>query len=155
MNPIIDAWFVTVVAVAGWINREQDKAVEYLLAENRVLKEQLKAKGGRLRFSDRKRRRMAIAAKGLGREALTKLDTVVCPDTLLRWHRQLVAKKYDGSGKRGLGRPRIMKDIEALIVRMAIENKWGYLRITGALANLGHKVARTTVANVLVRHGIE
>ena len=48
-----------------------------------------------------------------------------------------------------------MKEIEALIVRMATENKWGYLRITGALANLGHKVARTTIANVLKRHGIE
>lgn len=67
----------------------------------------------------------------------------------------MVAKKYDGSSKRGPGRPRISQELEDLIVRMATENRWGYLRIRGALANLGHIVARTTIANVLARHGIE
>ncbi len=151
----MDAWFVLVVSVAGWINREQDKVVEYVLAENRVLKEQLKTRGGRIRFTDKQRCLLAEKAQALGRSALKKIETLVTPDTLWRSHRQLIAKKYDGSGKRGPGRPRIMKEIEALIVRMATENKWGYLRITGALANLGYVVARTTVANVLARHGIE
>lgn len=155
MGPIIDAWFVVVVSVAGWINREQDKVVEYLLAENRVIKEQLKTREGRIRFTDKQRCLLAEKARDLGRSALKRLETLVTPDTLFRWHRQLVARKYDGSGKRGDGRPRIMKEIEALIVRMATENQWGYLRITGALKNLGHVVARTTVANVLARHGIE
>ncbi|MFN2202777.1 MAG: integrase core domain-containing protein [Caldilineaceae bacterium] len=155
MGPIIDAWFVLVVALAARLNREQDKALQYLLVENRVLKEQLTNRGGRIRFTDKQRRLLAAGAKELGRAALKKLDTLVTPDTLFRWHRQLIAKKYDGSSKRGPGRPRIMKEIETLIVRMATDNKWGYLRITGALANLGHVVARTTVANVLARHGIE
>jgi transposase InsO family protein len=155
MGPIIDAWFVLVVSVAGWLNRQQDSALQYLLTENRVLKEQLNARGRRVRFTDNQRRRLAAKAKELGRKVLRSLDTIVTPDTLLRWHRQLVAKKYDGSHNRGPGRPRIMQEIEALIVRMATENRWGYLRLQGALANLGHKVARTTIANVLARHGIE
>ena len=155
MGPIMDAWFVLVVALAARLNREQDKALEYLLAENRVLKEQLKNRGGRLLFTDKQRCLLAAKAKELGKAALKKLDTIVTPDTLLRWHRQLVAKKYDGSAKRGPGRPRVMMEIEALIVRMATENRWGYLRMRGVLANLGHEVARTTIANVLKRHGIE
>lgn len=152
---MIDAWFITIVAVAGWLNREQDKALQYLLTENKVLKEQLNAKGGRLQFTDSQRRRLAAKAKDLGRAALKKLDTIVTPDTLLRWHRQLIAKKYDGSSKRGPGRPSMIKEIEALIVRFASENQWGYTRIQGALLNLGHVVARSTIANVLKRHGIE
>jgi len=80
---------------------------------------------------------------------------LVTPDTLLRWFRELIAKKYDGSGKRGPGRPSTLRKIEALIIKMATENPtWGYLRITGALANLGHIVARTTIANVLERYGL-
>lgn len=155
MGPIIEAWFVLIVAMAARLNREQDKALQYLLAENRILKAKLKRKGGRLRFTDKERRLLAAKAKELGRSALKKLDTLVTPDTLLRWHRQLIARKYDGSSKRGPGRPRIHQELEELIVRMATENHWGYLRIRGALANLGHVVAKSTVANVLARHGIE
>jgi transposase InsO family protein len=154
MAPLIDTWSIVIVAIAGWINREQDKVIEYLQAENGVLKEQAKARG-RLRFTDGQRRLLAAKAKALGRAALEKLDTLVTPDTLLRWHRQLIAKKYDGSSKRGPGRPGIARTIEALIVKMAAENAtWGYLRLMGALANLGHIVARTTIANVLERHGL-
>jgi hypothetical protein len=126
MTPIIDSWFVLVVSVTGWLNREQDNGLQYILAENRVLKEQLKTRGRRIRFTDKQRCLLAAKAKQLGRAALGKLDTLVTPDTLLRWHRQLIVQKYDGSGRRGLGRPRIMKEIEALIVRMATENRWGY-----------------------------
>jgi hypothetical protein len=154
LGPLIDAWFVLVVSTAGWLNREQNKALEYLRAENAVLKERLKNKR-RWRFTDDQRRRLAVKAKELGRAALKRLDTVVTPDTLLRWHRQLIARKYDGSGKRGPGRPRLSPELEGVIVRMATDNRWGYLRIRGALANLGHTVARTTIANVLGRHGVE
>lgn len=155
MAPIIETWFVLVVSVAGWLNREQDKAVQYLLAENNVFKEQLRKKGGRIRFTDKQRCLLAAKAKDLGRRGLRVLDTIVTPDTLLRWHRELIAKKYDGSSRRRPGRPRIMGEIEELVVRMANENRWGYLRIVGALKNLGHTVARNTVANILRRHGIE
>ena len=147
-------WAVVVVAIAAWINREQEKVIDYLKAENNVLTEQLKGRG-RLRFTDGQRCLLAAKAKALGRAALKKLETLVSPDTLLRWHRQLIAKKYDGSAKRGVGRPGTIRNIEALVIKIATENPtWGYLRITGALANLGHVVARTTIANVLERHGL-
>ena len=122
--------------------------IDYLQEENRVLREQLGP--GRLRFTDAQRRRLAAKAKSLGRRVLRDLHTLVTPDTLLRWHRQLIARTYDGSGRRGPGRPRVMDTIRRLIVRMATENReWGYTRIRGALGNLGHQVARGTIANVL------
>ena len=78
------------------------------------------------------------------------------PETLLAWHRRLIAQKYDGSRQRGRGRPRKPEEIEALVVRMAKENRrWGYRRIQGALCNLGHQVGRGTIAEMLARHGIE
>jgi transposase InsO family protein len=110
----------------------------------------------RLRFTDDQRRRLAAKAKGLGRKLLADLPTIVAPETLLRWHRQLIAQKYDGSRKRGPGRPRTAAEIEQLAVRMAEENRnWGYRRIQGALSNLGHKLARSTIGEILARHGIE
>ena len=87
---------------------------------------------------------------------LLELDTIVSPDTLMRWHRRLVAEKWDFSNRRGPGRPEIMREIGQLIVRMAQDNpSWGYTRIQGALANLSHKVGRGTVANVLKLNGID
>lgn len=92
----------------------------------------------------------------MGRKLLAEFATVVTPETLLAWHRKLIAQKYDGSGKRGPGRPRTAREIEALVVRMAQENRaWGYRRIQGALSNLGHELARSTIAEILERHGIE
>src|SRR5262249_27289273 len=101
-------------------------------------------------------RRLAARAKGLGRKLLEEVATIVTPATLLAWHRKLLAQKYDGSGKRGPGRPRTVGEIEALVVRMANENRdWGYRRIQGALSNLGHEIARSTIAQILDRHGVE
>ena len=104
------------VALAGWANEQQLAAIEYLKEENRVLREQLGRK--RLRFTDDQRRRLAAKGKVLGRRVLRKLGTIVRPDTILRWYRRLVARKYDGSGKRRPGRPRVMDVIRALAVRM-------------------------------------
>ena len=118
------------------------------------LREQLG--GRRVRLNDDQRRRLAAKAKGLGRKLLAEVATIVTPETLLAWHRKLIAQKYDGSGKRGPGRPRTAGEIEALVVRMAEENRdWGYRRIQGALSNLGHEIARSTIAEILERHGIE
>lgn len=142
------------VAFSGWINRQQQQIIEYLKEENRALREQCGKK--RLRFTDDQRRRLAVKARVLGRRALRELGTLVTPDTLLRWHRNLIARKYDGSGKRGPGRPGVMKMIRVLVVRMATENKdWGYDRIEGALLNLGHRVSDTTIGRILKSHGIE
>jgi putative transposase len=74
---------------------------------------------------------------------LREAATIVAPETLLAWHRRLIAKKYDGSDRRGVGRPKIMGKIRMLVVRFAMENRgWGYTRIQGALNNLGHEVGR-------------
>ena len=140
--------------ISGWVYRRQLVVIEFLQAENRLLKERLSGK--RIRFTDAERALLARKAKALGRKALRELDTLVSPDTLMRWHRRLVAQKWDFSKRRGPGRPGIMREISRLIVRMAQENPgWGYTRIQGALANLSHKVARGTVCNVLKRNGIE
>ena len=139
---------------AGWVNRHQLIVIEYLQAENSMLRERLK--GRRLRFSDAERALLARKAKAVGRRALLELSTIVTPDTLLRWYRQFVAAKWNFSHRRRPGRPGVMTAISALIVRMATENpSWGYTRIQGAVANLGHRVGRGTVANVLMRNGLE
>jgi putative transposase len=139
---------------AGWVNRQQLDVIEYLQEENRVLKVRLGDK--RIRFIDAERRRLARRAKVLSREVLHELKTLVTPDTLMRWYRELVCAKWDYSHRRGPGRPRVMKEIVDLILRMALENpSWGYTRIMGALANLGHRIGRGTIANVLKEHGID
>jgi hypothetical protein len=121
---------------------------------NRVLREQLGDR--RLRLTDDQRRRLAVKAKGLGRKLLADVATIVTPATLLAWHRKLVAQKYDGTANRGPGRPRTRSEIEELVIRMAGENRaWGYRRIQGALSNLGHTIARSTIADILQRHGLE
>jgi putative transposase len=87
---------------------------------------------------------------------LTDIATLVTPATLLAWHRKLIAEKYGGSARRKPGRPATKKDRAALVVRMAEENHdWGYRSIQGALANLGQECARSTIADILRRHGIE
>ena len=154
MPRALDPFRFLLIAVAGWINQHQLLAIDYLREENRILREQLG--GRRLRFTDDRRRRLATKAKGLGRKLLAEFATIVTPETLLAWHRKLIAQKYDGSGKRGPGRPRAAGEIEALVTRMAEENRdWGYRRIQGALSNLGHEIARSTIAQILERHGIE
>jgi putative transposase len=85
---------------------------------------------------------------------LRQVATIVTPDTILRWHRHLIARKWTLEPKRP-GRPGIMREISSLILRVATENPvWGYTRIQGALKNLGHEVARSTVAKVLRGTGL-
>ena len=136
------------------MNQRQLQAIDYLREENRILREQLG--GRRVRFNDDQRRRLAVKAKRLGRRVLAEIASIVTPETLLAWHRKLIAQKYDGTAHRSPGRPRIAGEIEALVVRLAEENRdWGYRRIEGALSNLGHDLARSTIAQILARHGIE
>jgi len=154
MPRVLDPFRFLTIALAGWMNQRQLQMIDYLREENRALREQLG--GRRLHFSDDQRRRLAARAKGLGRKVMAELATIVTPETLLAWHRKLIAQKYDGSAKRGSGRPRTAAEIETLVVRMAEENRdWGYRRMQGALSNLGHEVARSTIAGILQRHGIE
>src|SRR6185436_9574950 len=138
---------------AGWMNHRQQLVIEYLQEEIRTLQEQL---GKRPRFNDDQRRRLAAKGKSIGRKGLARFASLVTPDTLLAWHRRLVAKKYDSSKKRKPGRPPTKVDIRELVLRMARENRsWGYTRIQGALANLRHEVSRGTIANILREAGLD
>ncbi len=126
---------------------------EYLAAENRILRAHLPP---RLHLTDPERSTLAEIGKQLGRKALQEVARVAQPDTILAWYRRLIAQKFDGSKHRSYpGRPRVGREVTDLIVRMARENAgWGYDRIVGALANLGHVVSDQTVGNVLRRYGI-
>jgi transposase InsO family protein len=156
MNMMLYPWQLLVVSLTGWLNRQQQAVVEYLRTENQVLKEKFGKK--RVLLNDDQRRRLAAKAKVLGRRALSEIATIVTPDTLLRWHRMLIAKKWDYSNRRNKnpGRPPVSDEVKRLVVQMARENpSWGYDKIQGALANLGHKISDQTVGNILKEHGIE
>jgi hypothetical protein len=146
-------WVRLLAYVTGSVNQELLLRNEYLATENRILRAKLPA---RLRLSDPERITLAEIGKRLGRKALQEVACVAEPDTILAWYRRLIARKFDGSRHRQYpGRPPISSEVEALVVRMARENSgWGYDRIVGALANLGHQVSDQTVGNILRRHGI-
>src|SRR6202171_518964 len=97
MSRTLDPFRFVLIAVAGWMNQRQQQAIDYLREENRGLREQLGQR--RRRLNDDQRRRLAAKAKGLGRKILAEVATIVTPETLLAWHRKLIAQKYDGSGK--------------------------------------------------------
>ena len=142
------------VALAGWVNEHQLAVIEYLKQENRVLREQVGRR--RLRFTDDQRRRLAAKGKAIGRRVLRELGAIVTPDKILRWYRRLVARNYDGLGKRRPGHPRVMDAIRTLAARMALENeRWAYTRIVGELAKLGPAVSRSTVRRILKARGID
>ncbi len=142
------------VALAGWFNRHQLQIIENLQEENRILRE-LNGKR-RLRLSNDQRRRLAAKGKLLGRKLLKEFATIVTPDTILRWHHTLIARKWDYSMKRGPGRPRIANKVRQLVVQFALENRWwGYTKLQGAMEHLGHRISRETIANILREHGIE
>ena len=143
-----------VLTFAGWVNRHQDDLIAYLREENRVLREHLGPRP--LRLTDAPRRRLAVRGQKLGRRVVMQVAGIVTPDTILRWYRRLIAQTDDGSARRGRGRPMPRRDVAARVVRMAVENpQWGYTRIRGALSNLGHEIARTTVKRILHDHGID
>ncbi len=155
MNFVLKPWQLLLLILAGWINRHQQDAIDYLLTENQVLGEKLGSR--RILLNDDQRRRLAVKGKVLSRKTLDKLAGVVRPDTILRWHRELIARKWDHSDKRdSVGRPRVRQPIIDLTLRLARENPtWGYDRIQGALANVGFRISDTTVGNILKAHGVE
>lgn len=146
-------WARLLACVTGSVNQELLLQNEYLAAENLILRAKPPS---RLRLSDPERAALAEIGKRLGRKALREVVCIAKPDTILAWYRRLIARKFDGSKQRQYpGRPKIQPELEALVVRMARENSgWGYDRIVGALANLGHRVSDQTVGNILRRHGI-
>jgi putative transposase len=140
------------LVLTGWLDRQERQALAYLMEENRVLRRQLGPQ--RLQFTDADRRRLAVRGHRLGRQVLRQIATIVTPDTILRWHRELIARKWTYPNKRS-GRHGVLAEIRRLVVRMAEENPtWGYTRIQGALKNVGHRVGRSTIARILRMHGV-
>ena len=154
MSFILQPYHLLLAYLCGLVNQRQQQIIEFQNAQIEALLKQLGKK--RLRLNDDQRRMLAVKAHAIGRKTLRELTTIVTPDTILRWHRELVAKKFDSSGQRKPGRPRIRQEVVDAIVRFAEENSsWGYERIQGALRNLNCHIADSTVANVLKAHGIE
>jgi putative transposase len=146
-------WKQLLAYMTGSVDQELLLRNEYLVTENRILRKQI---AGRVRLSDGERKTLANLGKRLGKHALKEVASLVTPDAILAWHRQLIAKKSDGSEHRQApGRPTISAELAALVVRIARENRaWGYDRIAGALAHLGYTISDQTVGNILKRHGI-
>jgi len=146
-------WKTLLAYITGTVDQELLLRNEYLVTENRILRNQLK---GRPRLSDGERTALADIGQKLGKQALQEIATIVKPDTILGWQRKLVAQKCDGSQQRkSPGRPTIDKEVEDLVVRMAQDNRsWGYDRIVGALANLGYPLSDQSVGNILKRHDV-
>src|SRR5262245_61458999 len=142
-------WQILLVALAGWVNRHQLEVIEYLREENHVLKGQLY--GRPLRLTDAQRRRLASRGHTLGRAVLAQVVTLVTPDTILRWHRQLIARKWTMTRHGQASSRRSASSRSEWHGRIPT---WGYRRIQGALRNLGHRVARSTIAGLLRDHGI-
>jgi len=146
-------WKTVLAYITGTVDQELLLRNEYLVAENRILRNQIT---GRVRLTDGERTTLAALGKRLGKKALAEVMSVVKPETLLAWHRRLIAKKFDGSQHRRYpGRPRCHQEIEDLVVQFAKENRtWGYDRIVGALKNVGYTVSDQTVGNILKRHDL-
>ena len=137
--------------LTGWLDRREREVIAYLIEENRLLRRQLG--GRRLGLTDDDRRRLAARAYRVGRAALRHIATIATPDTLLRWHRQLIARKCTYARKSG--RRGVLVEIRQLVVRMATENPtWGYTRIQGALSHVGHRVGRSTIRRILKAAGL-
>ena len=146
------AFQLLLMVLTGWLARREREVVDYLIEENRCLRRQLGTR--RVRLTDDDRRRLAARAYRVGRRALRDIATIATPDTLLRWHRQLIARKWT-YGRYPVDRRQVLAEIRRLVVRMAEENPtWGYTRIQGALKNVGHRVGRSTIRRILKAAGL-
>ncbi len=156
MNIVLQPWQLVFAILSGWVHQRQQQIIEF---QDSMIISLMQSQGKkRILLTDNQRRLLAVKGKALGRKTLRELTTIVTPDTILRWHRELVAQKWDHSDKRksAVGRPRLRQVIVDLILRFAKQNSsWGYDRIQGALANIGYHICDTTVGNVLQAHGIE
>jgi hypothetical protein len=146
-------WKKLLGSITASVDEEIRLRNAYLAAENRILRQQI---CGRVPLTDSDRKALAEIGKKLGRRALAEIATVAKPDTILAWHRKCMDQQtVSAQEPHAVGRPRIAKELEDLVVRMARENRsWGYDRIVGALSNLGYSLSDQTVGNILKRHGL-
>ena len=153
MGTILKPVHALALMLAGWLSRQQAAAIEYPRAVNMLLLARLK---GRLILTDQERAKLAVLGLAMGRELLKENAVIVEPETILRWHRRLVALKWTYKAKANPNRVGLMKTIKALAVKFAIENpSWGYDRIQGTLKNIGHVVCANTVKSALKHAGID
>jgi transposase len=152
---LVQSFHVLLVMLSEYVRREQEKQIEYLQAESQVLRETIG--GNRVLLTHDQRRRLAIKGKALGRRRLEEVTIIAQADTVLRWHRELIENPEQRSDSRhAAGRPRIDQEVVSLVLRMAKENEsWGYKRIQGQLSNVGFRIGKSSVANILKAHGIE
>jgi putative transposase len=153
---LLQPWHLLLVILASWINRQQQQRIQYLQTEVEVLKEYIGK--NRILLTDDQRRRLAVKGKTLGRKALDEIGSLLSPDTILRWDRQLVAQKWDYSAhaQNRPGRPRVRQVIVDLTVKFATENPtWVFDRIQGELAKVGYSISDTTISNILKARGID
>ena len=154
MSFLLQPWHIFLAALCGMVNQRQQQIIEFQDAQIEALLKNLGKK--RLLLEDDQRRLLAVTAHPIGRKALMEITTIFTPDTILHWHRGLVARKFDSSDRRKPGRPRIGQVIVDAIVRFVREGPtWGYDRIQGALKNLKYHISDSIVGNVLKVHGIE
>jgi putative transposase len=155
MKVLLQPWQLLLLVLAGWLNRQQQEVIEYLVTENRVLRRKLGKK--RVLLTDQQRRQLAVKGRVLGRKMLEELALVATSGTILRWHRELVARNWDyGNRRKQMGRPPVPKETADLVLKQAKENpRWGYNRIQGAIRKLGHSISDTAMANILKAHGID
>jgi putative transposase len=146
-------WKTMLAYVTGSVDENLLLRIEYLVAENRILRDQIK---GRIQLSNAERQTLAEIGAKLGKQALEEVANIVQPDTILGWNRKLAAEKFDGSKQRKYpGRPRVDQELEDWVVKLAKENRsWGYDRIVGVLTELGYDISDQTVGNILKRRGI-
>lgn len=141
--------------LAGWMNRKQQRVIEYLLEENRVLKEEFDKTGKKLRLDNCQRRELGKKGRVLGWKKLQEIASIATPQTIYAWHRKLVSSKYTSKRRINTERQKEMALIRELCVKFAVENEdWAYGRIQGALENLGYEISDTTVGNILRAKGI-
>jgi transposase len=152
---LLQPFHLMLLVLSEFVRKEQEKRIEFLLLENQILRK--KIGGKRVLLTDDQRRRLAVKGKVLGRRQLEQVSVVAQADTILRWHRELIEKPEQHSSLRqATGRPRIDQEVVDLVLRMARENEsWGYKRIQGQLSNVGFRIGKTSVANILKAHGIE
>src|SRR5450432_597192 len=155
MVPSLPPLQFLILLVASWLGRRQGQAIEFLRTENRVLRARLGRR--RLCFTDAERRLLGETGKPLGRSLLAEVASLATPETILRWYRESVAAKYDGSRARSAAGPQAVRGERVKqLLAMARENPtWGYTRLRGALRNLGFDVGRSTIQRILKEHGIE
>jgi len=147
------SWKKLLESVSESLNDHLRLRNDYLMAENRILRHQM---NGRLQLTDNERQELAALGAKLGKQALQDIAMIAKPDTILAWNRKFADQQPTTSlPPKGIGRPRVDHEIEAVVIRRARENhSWGYDRIQGALQNLGYRISDQTVGNILKRHSI-